>query len=123
MKYMRSHYTLEERLKIIKEYETSNLSGNEVAKKYGLKGGTTITSWRERLQKSEKSITFAASNDTKVKEEVPMKERTPEELDAEIKRLTKELEFANLKVMALNTMIDIAEEQGIQIRKKSGAKQ
>ena len=27
------------------------------------------------------------------------------------------------QVIALNTLIDIAEEQGIQIRKKSGAKQ
>ena len=27
------------------------------------------------------------------------------------------------RVLALNTLIDIAEEQGIRIRKKSGAKQ
>ena len=47
----------------------------------------------------------------------------PEELEAEVKRLTKELEWAKLQNKALNTLIDIAEEQGIQIRKKSGAKQ
>ena len=51
------------------------------------------------------------------------KKQTPSELEAEIKRLTKELEWAKLQNKALNTMIDIAESQGIQIRKKSGAKQ
>jgi hypothetical protein len=53
----------------------------------------------------------------------PMKKRTQEELEAEVKRLTKELEWAQLQNKALNTLINIAEEQGIQIRKKSGAKQ
>ena len=52
-----------------------------------------------------------------------MKKQTPLELEAEIKRLTRELEWAKLQNKALNTMIDIAESQGIQIRKKSGAKQ
>ena len=52
-----------------------------------------------------------------------MKKRTQEELEAEVKRLTKELEWAQLQNKALNTLIDIAEDQGIQIRKKSGAKQ
>jgi hypothetical protein len=52
-----------------------------------------------------------------------MKQQTPSELEAEIKRLTKELEWAKLQNKALNTPIDIAESQGIQIRKKSGAKQ
>jgi hypothetical protein len=56
-------------------------------------------------------------------DEEPMKKRTSEELEAEVKRLTKELEWAKLQNKAVNTLIDIAEEQGIQIRKKSGAKQ
>ena len=42
----------------------------------------------------------------------------------ELKALKKALEEANLKVKALDTLIDIAEEQlKIDIRKKSGAKQ
>ena len=52
-----------------------------------------------------------------------MKKQAPEELEAENKRLTKELEWAKLQNRALNVLIDIAEKQGIQIRKKSGAKQ
>jgi len=43
--------------------------------------------------------------------------------EAEILALKKALEYANLKIRALDTMIDIAEEQlKIDIRKKSGAK-
>jgi hypothetical protein len=44
--------------------------------------------------------------------------------DLELKALKKALEEANLKIRALDTMIDIAEEQlKIDIRKKSGARQ
>jgi transposase len=47
---------------------------------------------------------------------------TSEEL--ELKALKRALEEANLKIRALDTMIDIAEEQlKIDIRKKSGARQ
>jgi len=47
---------------------------------------------------------------------------TSEEL--ELKALKKALDEANLKIKALDTMIDIAEEQlKIDIRKKSGARQ
>ncbi len=41
----------------------------------------------------------------------------------QIEQLEKQLKCSQDKVLALNTLIDIAEEQGIRIRKKSGAKQ
>jgi len=44
--------------------------------------------------------------------------------ELELKALKKALQEANLKIRALDTMIDIAEEQlKIDIRKKSGARQ
>lgn len=50
--------------------------------------------------------------------------KTDQSESAEIKALRKELEFANMKIKALDTMIDIAEDQlKVDIRKKSGAKQ
>ena len=85
--------------------------------------------WRIRLQKGysnlqkpEKSTTFAVSSDSQMTAEVDMKEKTPAELEAQVMRLTKELEWVKLQNKALNLMIDIAESQGIKIRKKSGAK-
>ena len=54
-----------------------------------------------------------------------MSSKRPTTSDSEeIKALKKALEEANLNNKALNTMIDIAEQQlKIDIRKKSGAKQ
>ena len=46
-----------------------------------------------------------------------------QQLLAQITGLQRQLEKSEMEKLALNTLIDIAEEQGIQIRKKSGAKQ
>ena len=126
----KSKFTQEQRLAIIEEYEKGTLTGKEIAQKYGFRSPSLIFTWRERLlnsrqhlRNSEKSSTFAAEIAPQVADDEPMKKQTPEELEAEVKRLTKELEWAKLQNKALNTLIDIAEEQGIQIRKKSGAKQ
>lgn len=44
-------------------------------------------------------------------------------LQKQIQKLEADLKKSQDKNLALNVMIDIAEEQGIRIRKKSGAKQ
>ena len=126
----KSKFTREQRLAIIEEYEKGALTGKEISEKYGIKYPSMIFNWRKRLQKphvylrkSEKSSTFAAEIKPQVADEVPMKKRSAEELEAENKKLSKDLEWAELQIKALNTLIDIAESQGIQIRKKSGAKQ
>ncbi len=126
----KSKFTREQKIAIVEEFEKGALSGKEIAEKYGIKYPSLIANWRTRLlkprvslRKSEKSSTFAAEIMPQLAEEEPMKKQTPEELEAEVKRLTKELEWAKLQNLALNTLIDIAEEQGIRIRKKSGAKQ
>ena len=126
----KSKFTQEQRLAIIEEYEKGTLTGKEIAQKYGFRSPSLIFNWRERLlnphqrlRKLEKNRTFAAEIAPQVADDVPMKKQTPEELEAEVKRLTKELEWPKLQNKALNTLIDIAEEQGILIRKKSGAKQ
>ena len=130
MDRQKMRFTREQRMAIVREYETSSLTGAELAVKYGFKHPCLIATWRKRLQKppvnlqnSKKCCTFVPEMKPQVADEEPMKKRTPEELEAEVKRLTKELEWAKLQNKALNTLIDIAEEQGIRIRKKSGAKQ
>ena len=61
------------------------------------------------------------------KEETPMDVAAMSALieaqQKQIAKLEKDLKFSKDKVLALNTLIDIAEEQGLKIRKKSGAKQ
>ena len=44
-------------------------------------------------------------------------------LQKKVSRLEAQLKRSEDKNLALNTLIDIAEAQGIRIRKKSGAKQ
>ena len=52
-----------------------------------------------------------------------MEDAERQQLLAQIIGLQRQLEKSEMEKLALNTLIDIAEEQGIQIRKKSGAKQ
>ena len=123
--YQRKGYwfSQEERIAIVQEFEKSGMSLTQIQAKYGIKGHSTVYRWRKDLQNSEKMCTFAAEIKPQVADEVPMKKRSAEELEAENKKLSKDLEWAELQIKALNTLIDIAESQGIQIRKKSGAKQ
>ena len=41
----------------------------------------------------------------------------------QIDKLEKELKYSMDKTLALNTLIDVIEEQGIKVRKKAGVKQ
>ncbi len=122
MKRNPSKFTIEQRAKIVHEYETTNLSLPELCQKYGIKSISCITNWRASLRKSTKSISFASGSIPKDACEPFMQEKTITEIEAELAQTKKELEWARLQNLALNTMIDIAEEQGIRIRKKSGAK-
>ena len=112
-------FTIADRLAILHEYETSDLTGAEIARKYGLNSGSTLSTWKNRLYNSKKSSTFAGEN----KRSRAMEDAERQQLLAQIAGLQHQLEKSEMEKLALNTLIDIAEEQGIQIRKKSGAKQ
>ena len=57
-------------------------------------------------------------------EQLPLVDQsaTIEQLQKQLQKLEKQLQFEKDRNYALNTLIDIAEEQGIKIRKKSGVK-
>lgn len=122
MKRNQLKFTADERMRIVQEYETGGLSLLELCHKYGIKSRSCITNWRARFRKSSKNINFAAGITPRDAAEPTMREKTKAELEAELAQVKKELEWSKLQNLALNTMIDIAEEHGIQIRKKSGAK-
>lgn len=108
-------------MRIVKEYESCVLSASEVGEKYGI-SGSLLSKWRQRLSMSSESSKFGVESSIRETTDIDMKDKSREELEAEVKRLRKELEWSKLQTKSLNTMIEIAEEQGIQIRKKSGAK-
>ena len=116
---MKYKITKADRLAIIHEYETSSLTYEELAKKHGLPRGGMIAKWRSRLQNPKKSSIFAAD----CKRSRAMEDAERQELKSQIADLQQRLHQSEMQNLALNTLIDVAEEQGLQIRKKSGAKQ
>ena len=90
----------------------------ELGKYYGVEP-SKIRMWVCRYRKSEKSISLhSKSNSVEDMSSKKKEEKSPEVLLLEAR--IRELELQNL---ALNTLIDVAERNGIDIRKKSGAKQ
>lgn len=85
---------------------------------YNINGHDTIAKWVRELKTEKCDISL--SKTIRLKEEPVMLVGTDPEKDA----LKKALYEAQLKVVALDTLIDVAEEQlKINIRKKPGAKQ
>ena len=116
------------------EYMQSGKSRKEIAMKYGLPSTNLLSGWIQSclspLEIHEKCAslppeTIQMDNDM-AKEEL----RSVAELTAlveaqrkQIEQLEKQLKYSQDKNLALNTLIDVAEEHGLKIRKKSGVKQ
>ena len=108
----------EKKAEIISAYLNGNNSYEELGKYYNVEP-STIRTWVSRYRRRENVVSLQA--DTKPLEDMARKkkeEKSPEVLLLEAR--IRELELQNL---ALNTLIDVAERNGIEIRKKSGAKQ
>jgi transposase-like protein len=88
---------------------------------YGIKTPATIERWIKQLE--QENTDLVASNEAWMKKNKFNKKDTTQN-NPDVKALQKALEDAQLKILALNTLIDVAEEQlQINIRKKPGAKQ
>lgn len=107
-------YKPSEKRSVLRAIE-SGMNINEAATVFGISSGMVIRGWIKRA--SEENADLSAI--------IPMKKPQKENLNpTDTKALEHQLAEAQLKVRALETMIDIAEEQlKIDIRKKSGAKQ
>lgn len=116
------------------EYMQSGKSRQEIALKYNLPTVNTLTGWIQSclspLEIHEKCASLPKVN---AQTEIDMANGKVSNvtdqmalLDAqqkEIARLEKALKRSEDKNLALNVLIDIAEERGIKVRKRSGAKQ
>jgi len=113
--HKRKSYSALEKRTIVTAIEQGRLTIREAKIAYNIKSENSIRDWI-RQYKSEKV-------EICIKNTVPMAKNTPF-TDPEKEALQKALQEAELKIKALNTLIDVAEEQlKIVIRKKSGAKQ
>lgn len=115
-------FTELEKSKLLLEFKCGTQSVQEFTKSHKISERTFYV-WLNKFEISPKITTFAPGIGTNADSKEAMKEKSRAELEAELAQVKKDLKWAKLQNLALNTMIDIAEEQGIQIRKKSGAKQ
>ena len=118
MKKIRRWTPKEKRDEVVLMYLSGNNSVEELGEYYHV-NPATIRTWIKRYKQSKIVVSLQA--ETQPAEDMARKkkeEKSPEVLLLEAR--IRELELQNL---ALNTLIDVAERNGIDIRKKSGAKQ
>ena len=118
------------------EYLQSGEERKVIAMKYGLPNVQTISNWVNLYltphEIETKCVNLSRINVNAIEmskvetpqPQVPLENQQAviEQLQKQLQRLEKQLQFEKDRNYALNTLIDIAEEQGIKIRKKSGVK-
>lgn len=118
----KNNFSLEEKMAMIQEYLTTDVSMSEMTRKYHI-GHSSIPRWMANfgIPMPERVL---PSNVMVQQNEKQTSAITVESLESQLKSLQAELEREKLRNLALNTMIDVAEEElHIDIRKKAGAKQ
>lgn len=115
-------YPEELKRKIAKEYLSGGVSYGVLAEEHRLKGKGVV---QEFVKWYRRKCELSGENETTMPEKQQAEAVGDEpSLRQQIKELQRQLTLAELKAEALETMINIAEEQlHIEIRKKSGAKQ
>lgn len=112
---LKEKYPLSFKRWLAREIETGKISRKEAKERYSLNSESTIWGWVQQ---------YGLGKDVSLAMMTPEEKQTQAALEKRIKALEKALDMANLKTIAAETMIDIAEEQfNIPIRKKAGPKQ
>lgn len=126
MRNRRRNVPIDERMKILREYLSGNETSREVASRYGI-SPHLINVWLYRYRKAGKSVPLPFEPQKEEPMVIKSRKTDPADENELLKKRIRDLESrlhrSELQNLALNTMIDIAEEQGIAIRKKYGARQ
>jgi transposase len=115
-------FSEEEKLKIIQEYLDTDISQDALVNKYKFGSSSNISKWMRKfgmMPPNPQSLEL-------IKQMAKEIDKTPREreLEQKLKDAEKALEYKDLRIRALETMIDIAENDlNIPIRKKPGTKQ
>ena len=116
LKGSQSHYEPAFMRMVALAYENGDQSLSQIATQFQV-SRQQVKSWRLRFSSEFGPITQPDNLMTE------QEQKDFEALKKQNEELAKKLEYANLQVFGLQTMIDIAEEQlKIDIRKKSGSK-
>jgi len=96
-------YSISFKQKVVKEIEDEGWDIKETARRYGIKGGSTIQKWIKQFGKNHLLNKI-------VRIEVKGEKDRVKELEAEIKKLKIALADATMENHALETLIDIVNE-------------
>jgi transposase-like protein len=106
-------YSMSFKRKVVEEIESGKYSIGECQRIYDIRGGSTINRWLKKLGREHLLPRV-------VRIEMKDEQEKIKELERQKRELESALAQAHLKIVSLETMIDIAEEQlGIDIKKKS----
>ncbi len=122
MKQKVNYYPDDLKLKVVREYLSTDLSQDEIRAKYGIGGKNSITNWIRKFgmrAPNQKQLKLQ-----RIMSKESLKSTTEKALASKVGAMEKELEHEKLRNEALNTLIDIAEQEyKIPIRIKPGTKQ
>lgn len=122
-KRTRKSYSDEEKMAMIQEYLTTDISMSQISRKYRI-GHSSISRWMSIFGIVMQAQSPSQVNNMPQNQKTQDKSVSNEVLEARLRELQSELERERLKNLALTTMIEVAEEElHIDIRKKAGAKQ
>ena len=126
-KYVRrtqKDYPMSFKLSVVREYEETKVSLEELTRKYGIQGHNTVRRWINKFGTFDwQNLTLQPMAKTKDQELIELREKV-KVLERKNARLEKELEQKDMKAEFFNLMIEIAEEEyGVDIRKKCSPEQ
>ncbi|MCB0520260.1 MAG: hypothetical protein H6577_28260 [Lewinellaceae bacterium] len=118
----RGRYPEELKRKIAKEYLAGRASVGYLGEEHGLKNKGVVKEFVKWYRRKDE---LCVQNQDTMSDKKASAGAAPElSAQEQLKQLKRQLELSQLKVEALETMIDLAEKEfQIEIRKKSGAKQ
>ena len=99
--------TIQFKRSVVRAVESGSLSIKEAQRTYGIGCPQTIKNWIEQLKQENDEL--ALVNESEMKKKKPAKGSSADN-NQDIKALQQALEDAQLKIAALNTLIDVAEE-------------
>jgi len=109
------------RRKIVMEVLSGTLTKEQARHVYGIKSKSAILEWMRIFAGLERRV---PKDPLPILRNMSEKQDSNIELKARIKQLEEELKLSQLKGRAYQIMVDIAkEEYGLDLEKKSGAKQ
>jgi transposase-like protein len=124
-------FSVEFKLSVLSDYYQSRQSEKSICRKYQLSQGTVLR-WEKAYVLEEKELPLSSEllrklgqmRKRKATETAKASRTREEELEDEIIRLRKALEYSELRNEALNEVLKIGREQfGVDLLKKAGAKQ